>query len=132
MSALSEAAVLDALRPIIDPDFGKSIVEAMAHGLPIVATAVGGIPDVVTPDVGLLVPPGDAPALAEALRCLATAPGLRAAMGVAARQRYEQIFAPEAVLPILLDTYRRVARRRGRSDGVPARQLAHPWAQACE
>jgi glycosyltransferase involved in cell wall biosynthesis len=51
--------------------FGTSAIEAMASGLPVVASDIGGLPDFVKPDVnGVLVPPRDAPALADALRAL--------------------------------------------------------------
>jgi glycosyltransferase involved in cell wall biosynthesis len=63
-----------------------ALLEAMAAGLPAVASAVGGIPEVLTPDCGRLVPPEDPAALAEALMALLQAPG-RQAMGEAARQR---------------------------------------------
>jgi glycosyltransferase involved in cell wall biosynthesis len=59
-------------------------LEAMAHGLPVVATAVGGLPDKVQPGVtGWLVPPGDAPALAAALRALVGDPAGAARLGQA-------------------------------------------------
>ena len=50
--------------------FGLPLIEAMATGLPVVATRCGGPEDFVTPKTGLLVPPGDVAALAEALRAL--------------------------------------------------------------
>ncbi len=50
--------------------FGVVLIEAMATGLPVVATACGGPEDIVTPETGLLVPPGDAGALAEGLRTI--------------------------------------------------------------
>jgi glycosyltransferase involved in cell wall biosynthesis len=51
--------------------FGTSAIEAMASGLPVVASDVGGLPDFVKPDVnGVLVPPRDPRALATALRAL--------------------------------------------------------------
>jgi glycosyltransferase involved in cell wall biosynthesis len=93
-----------------------SIVEAMAQGIPVIATAVGGIPDMLGPDAGLLVPVGDVDALADALTRLAGDPALRASMGRAGRARYEATYSPQAVLPLLLETYQRL---RGRAESVP-------------
>jgi glycosyltransferase involved in cell wall biosynthesis len=65
-----------------------ALLEAMALGRPAVVTRVGGVPEVVTDGVqGLLVPPRDPAALAEALACLLGDPRLRARMGTAARAR---------------------------------------------
>ena len=65
-----------------------SVLEAMAHGLPIVASRVGGIPELIEHDEhGLLVPPGDPPALAEAIRTLSADPLLGRRLGDAARAR---------------------------------------------
>jgi glycosyltransferase involved in cell wall biosynthesis len=62
-------------------------MEAMAAGLPVVSTAVGGVPDLVREgETGLLVPSGDAAALARALQALVDDPARREAMGAAARQ----------------------------------------------
>jgi glycosyltransferase involved in cell wall biosynthesis len=65
-----------------------AVMEAFAHGLPVVATAVGGLPQQVTDGAqGLLVPPGRPEALADALLTLARDPGMRARMGTAALSR---------------------------------------------
>lgn len=65
-----------------------SILEAMAAGLPVVATAVGGVPSIVTDgETGLLVPPGNPPELARAIETLAGEPTTRATLGEAGRQR---------------------------------------------
>src|SRR6185312_8397002 len=87
----------------------KSVIEAMAHGLPIITTSVGGSPDLLTPDAGILVPPGDSAALADAMQRLASDPSLRKRMGQAARERYLKLFAPDAVLSMLVSTYSRVS-----------------------
>lgn len=108
------------------------VVEAMAHGLPVVATEVGGLPDFVTEDVGFLVPAGDSAALGEAMARLAGDAELRRSMGLAARERYRQLFTAGAVLPLLTDFYRRVIdARAGAGNGHGARRpepLRHPWA----
>jgi colanic acid/amylovoran biosynthesis glycosyltransferase len=60
----------------------------MAAGRPVIATAIAGVPELVTADVGWLVPAGDAQALATAIATLATtAPETLAKMGQAARTR---------------------------------------------
>ena len=70
-----------------------SVLEAMAAGLPVVATAVGGVPElVVSGETGLLVPPGDIDALAAALRTVLSDAQLRRAMGDAGRARAQQLF----------------------------------------
>ena len=73
-----------------------ALLEAMAAGKAIVATAIPGVDELVTADESaLLVPPGDSDALAAALRRLATEPELRARLGAAARQRAETMFSVE-------------------------------------
>ena len=67
-------------------EFGQTIQEAMASGLPVVAPAAGGPVDLVTHDrTGFLVPPFDAAALGAAVARLASDPELRASFGAAAR-----------------------------------------------
>ena len=64
-----------------------SVMEAMAAGLPVVSTAVGGVPELVRDgETGLLVPSEDAGALARAVQALMDDPARRRAMGAAARQ----------------------------------------------
>ena len=109
------------------------VVEAMAHGLPVVATAVGGVPDFVDEEVGVLVPPGDAQALGAAMTRLASDASLRERMGRAARERYTRLFTKGAVLPLLTEFYRDVVSGRATSQGGSgARRRAeaprHPWA----
>jgi glycosyltransferase involved in cell wall biosynthesis len=106
----------------------NAIIEAMAHQKPIVATHVGGIPDLVSEDVGILVPPNDVAALTAALGRLAGDPYLLRAMGAAARKRYEQLFTPRAVVPLLLEFYERVMGRNG-STNHERIAPTHPWAE---
>jgi glycosyltransferase involved in cell wall biosynthesis len=68
--------------------YGVVCAEAMAHGKPVVASAVGGLLDLVRHnETGLLVPPGDEAALREALRWLLSDADLRLRLGAAARER---------------------------------------------
>lgn len=70
--------------------FGMVFQEAAAAGLPAIGTRLNAIPEIVADgETGLLVPPGDVDALAEALRALVSSPERRAAMGAAARRRIE-------------------------------------------
>jgi glycosyltransferase involved in cell wall biosynthesis len=73
--------------------FGLTIAEAAACGLPVVATRVGGIPEVVADhETGLLVPPGDVEALAGAASGLMADDAVRTDMAINARQRAERLF----------------------------------------
>jgi glycosyltransferase involved in cell wall biosynthesis len=114
----------------------NSIAEAMAAGIPVIASGVGGIPDMLTEAEGILVPPGEPAALANAMLRLARDAALRARMGEAARARYERLFSPEAVLPVLTRTYREVARSAsaaGRAEpAAPDGGIVHPWAERLE
>jgi len=76
---------------------GIALVEAMAESLPIVATDVDGIPEVVTKDVGRLCPVNDPAALAEGVRAILANSAGREAMRVAARMRAESVFSPAAM-----------------------------------
>ena len=80
-----------------------TILEGMAAGLPVVATSVGGTPEVVDESCGLLVPPRDPGRLAEALVALGGDRGQRVRMGAAARGRVRTSFS----LDRMVDTYRR-------------------------
>ena len=110
----------------------NSIIEAMANGKPIIASAVGGIPDMIDSDSGILVPAGDEAALAEAMLLLARDPQRRARMGQAAHYRYQQLFSPQAVVPLMLETYGRVAAGNGTANGGTNGHNNHPWRSAQE
>ncbi|MCL4308168.1 MAG: glycosyltransferase family 4 protein [Candidatus Thermoplasmatota archaeon] len=89
--------------------FGIVLLEAMAAGLPTVATRVGGIPEVVADGVtGRLVPPRDPTALAEALQALASDPSLRWRLGRSGQER-ARAFAWPVLLPRFLALFREVA-----------------------
>lgn len=90
------AARLDAATALVLPSrsegLGRVIVESFARGRGVVASATGGIRDLVTDGVeGLLVPPGDAEALAAALVRALSEPELAARLGAAARARFEAL-----------------------------------------
>jgi glycosyltransferase involved in cell wall biosynthesis len=112
----------------------NAIIEAMAHGKAIVATGVGGIPDVVSEEVGILVPPNDVKALGAAMSKLAEDAELRRRMGLAARKKYEQLFTPRVVLPLLTDFYERVVNGHGATNNgnngarQPPKNIRHPWS----
>ncbi len=127
-------AFMESLDVFVMPSFTEgtpnSVVEAMACGKPIIASAVGGIPDMIGGGSGILVPPGDPGPLAEAMLRLARDPELRQTMGAAARERYQKLFSPKVVVPLMVETYRRVTQN---GHGVPATVASnghlHPWTQ---
>ena len=92
-------------------NFPHSVVEALAVGTPVIATAVGGVPEVVREgENGLLVPPGDAGALAAAIRRLLDEDGLRDRLAAAAAPSVEPL-AEERVLGRVEEALLQAARR---------------------
>ena len=91
------------------------LIEAMAAGRPVIATAVGGVPDIVgRGEGGALVPPGDVARLADAMLRLALDHAARGAWGEAARRAMTERFDDDAVVSEIGALYRRtLARRRG-------------------
>jgi glycosyltransferase involved in cell wall biosynthesis len=88
------------------------VLEAMAQGKPVVATAVGGTPELVLDGVtGLLVPPGDARALADALGALLADPARARRLGEAGRERVLREFSADAAAERVLELYAGVRPR---------------------
>ena len=102
-------ASLDVLvLPSAYEEMGSVLTEAMAAGLPVVASDVGGIPEVVRHgETGLLVPPGDVAALAAALDRLVADPGLREHLAAGARRRAADYSWPSLAARVA-ELYRRV------------------------
>jgi glycosyltransferase involved in cell wall biosynthesis len=92
--------------PSLSEGFGMVCAEAMAHGRPVVASAVGGLLDmVVHEETGLLVPPGDVPALRAALERLLGDRALRRRLGATARERITELCAWDAVVDRTIAVY---------------------------
>ena len=98
---------------VIPEPFGQVVVEGMALGLPVVASDAGGPAEVITDHVdGILYPPGDIAALANALRELSTDIHLRRRLGEAAARR-AKAYSPRAIVPQVEAVYKQVLGRHG-------------------
>jgi glycosyltransferase involved in cell wall biosynthesis len=109
-------AVMNALDVLVFPStmegFGLVAVEAMAAGVPVVAARAAALPEVVEHEAeGLLVPPGDAGALAAAVERLVGDAGLRQRLGDAGRRRVERDFSDERMVDRYEETLREAAFR---------------------
>ncbi|MHB8788703.1 MAG: glycosyltransferase [Desulfobulbaceae bacterium] len=111
--ALARAVVLPSLYR--SEAFGVSLLEGAMYGLPLVTTEIGtGTTYVNQAKVtGLVVPPGDAEALRRAMEQLQAADGLCAAMGAAARQRFEALFTADRMGAAYFRLYRELAEVPG-------------------
>ena len=121
LGSLSQGAIFEKLRAtdifvlasVVDPQgasdvFPTVILEAMSAALPVVSTRLAGIPESVVHDkTGLLVPPGDTAALADALEQLIRDPARRLRYGQAGRARMEQLFEIKKTVVPLLQLLRR-------------------------
>jgi glycosyltransferase involved in cell wall biosynthesis len=103
--------------PSLHEGLGVALLEAAACGLPAVASNAGGIAGVIAEGrTGLLVPPANPHALAEAIRRLVEAPEERAAMGAAARERVMGEYTMDAMAQRTLQLYRRCLAARRSED----------------
>jgi len=115
---LLEQAALSVL-PSLSEGLSNSILEAMAAGVPVIATDIGGNPEIVEHNVtGLLVPVRDSAALAQAMNRMFDEPGTRAAFGAAGRRRIATSFSMERSVESVQSLYERLyqqAERKGRT-----------------
>ncbi|OHD67134.1 MAG: hypothetical protein A2W19_03795 [Spirochaetes bacterium RBG_16_49_21] len=105
-----------AVLPSLYEGFGFPAAEAMACELPVITTTAGALPEVVGEHMktGYLVPPRDAPAIAQGIDFLLDHPDIRSTMGKAARQRVLEIFTWESAARELVNMYREVINAYGR------------------
>jgi glycosyltransferase involved in cell wall biosynthesis len=132
------APVFERAEIVVVPSFGEGFgmvaLEAMERGRPVIASAVGGLPEIVEDArTGLVVPPGAAETLATAIRELATDRARAAAMGAAGRARALEEFSQTRCTDRIEALYRGAlatagARRRRRSS--PARSSANAASSA--
>jgi glycosyltransferase involved in cell wall biosynthesis len=113
--------------PSVSEGLSLTLLEAMARGLPVVATRVGGNPEVVRDGAtGLLVPPRDAMRLAEAIRTVLRDPPAARRLGLAGRRRVEQFFDVRGMVARYEALYQgfsgdsAVARSNSRTSSLPS------------
>lgn len=99
--------------PTLEEALGTSFLEAMAMVKPVIGTRVGGVPEVIRDGVnGLLVPPGDPRALAEAITGMLSNPQAARAMGRAGRAIVEREFTVDHMCQRMFDLYSGLAQDR--------------------
>ena len=96
--------------PSLKEGMGIALVEAMAQGLATVATDIGGIPEVITPDCGILVPARSPETLATRVEELLTDTARREQMGRNARRRAQTVFSVAAMARATDEVYRHLLR----------------------
>jgi len=109
---LSELDIL--VHPALMEGLGVAILQAMASGIPVIATPVGGIPEAVIDGVtGLLVPPRNSEALGTAVLRLLSSPDIRMAMGQEGKRAVQERFSLDSMVEGTLKVYREVLTAKG-------------------
>ena len=112
IGALLETADIFVL-PSLSEARPRSVIEAMSAGVPVIASATGGLPSLVTHErTGLLVPPGDVDHLAGALNRLIQSAAVRKRLGDAGRESVEQQCRPDRTAREYVALYRRTIERQ--------------------
>jgi glycosyltransferase involved in cell wall biosynthesis len=105
--------------PSLSESFSNSLLESMAHGLPVIATHVGGNPEVISDGLnGILIPPRDSAALARAISGLLESPELARRLGESARDKVVREYSLERLLRRTEDLYTSLLERRGLTSRV--------------
>jgi glycosyltransferase involved in cell wall biosynthesis len=98
------SADVSVVPSVWDEACALTVLESMARALPVVASRVGGVPELIDDGVtGILVPRGEAEPIAEAILTVLRNPARARAMGTAARKRVAEVFSPEQQLDALAD-----------------------------
>ena len=98
--------------PSLSESFSNTLLESMAHGIPVIATSVGGNPEIITDGVnGLLVPPRDPAELTLAMNTLLESPELARRLGKAAREKVVREYSLERLLQRTEDLYTSLLER---------------------
>lgn len=114
-AVLQKSAVLVHASVAPEP-FGRTVIEGMAHGVPVVATALGGPTEIIeNGETGLLVEPGNSQAIADAVLSLLDQPDQARKMSIAARDSVIRRFLPETHAARIMAVYSRVLERPCRS-----------------
>ena len=100
--------------PSLSEGLPNAVLEAMSFGVPVLATAVGGVPEVVQNGNGVMVPPNDPGALAESMIELLRHDALRRAMGVKGQNSLHPRFTPDARVQRIISLYEELLSGRDR------------------
>jgi len=122
VNALIHQAAVMIVPSICYETFGRAIIEAYVQGVPVIASRLGAMAELVADQrTGLLFEPGNAAALARAVSCFIADPDQAQRMRLAARQEYEARYTAEQNYRFLIAAYEQAYRLRGRPAGTSRR-----------